>query len=63
MQGNESSFKRQVYTQEGKMNRTYQNNMQDTMKLSADKLDSESSNYEEIIENQQDMTTSKVSLL
>ena len=45
-----------------KMNGTQQNNMQDTMELSSNKLDSESCNNEEIIENLQDLTTSKVSL-
>jgi len=44
------------------MNGTHQNNMQDTMELSSNKLDSESCNNEEIIENLQDLTTSKVSL-
>jgi len=39
------------------MNRTYQNNIQDTIELSSDKLDSESSKYEEIIENRQALTT------
>jgi len=45
-----------------KMNGNHQNNMQDTMELSSNKLDSESCNNEEIIENLQDLTTSKVSL-
>jgi len=41
---------------------THQNNMQDTMKLSSDMLDSESSSNEVIVANRQELTSSKVSL-